>query len=80
MIKINLLPYRAARKKENIRKQISIFFFSFVLVVVILLFYNLSLQKRIDVLNTTITNHKTMLAKFETQAKEVDKIKNAFNK
>jgi type IV pilus assembly protein PilN len=79
MIQINLLPYRAARKKENIRKQISIFFFSFLLIVVILLFYNMSLQKRIDVLNTKITNNKTMLAKFEKQAKEVDRIKNAFN-
>jgi len=80
MIRINLLPYRAARKKENIRKQISIFFFSFLLVVVILLFYNISFQKRINVLNTKIKNNKIMLAKFETQAKEVDKIKNAFNK
>ena len=80
MIQINLLPYRAARKKENIRKQISIFFFSFLLIIVILLFYNMSLQKRIDVLNTKITNNKTMLAKFEKQAKEVDRIKNEFNK
>lgn len=79
MIRINLLPYRAARKKENIRKQISIFFFSFLLVVVILLFYNMRLQKRIDVLNTKIAENKTMLAKFENQAKEVDRIKNAFN-
>jgi len=70
MIQINLLPYRAARKKENIRKQISIFFFSFLLIVVILLFYNMSLQKRIDVLNTKITNNKTMLAK---QFREEDK-------
>jgi type IV pilus assembly protein PilN len=79
MIRINLLPYRATRKKENIRKQISIFFFSFLLVVVILLFYNMRLQKRIDVLNTKIAENKTMLAKFENQAKEVDRIKNAFN-
>lgn len=79
MIRINLLPYRAARKKENIRKQIGIFFFSFLVVVAILLFYNMSLQKRIDVLNTKIAENKTMLAKFEKQAKEVDRIKNAFN-
>ena len=65
MIRINLLPYRAARKKENIRKQISIFFFSFLLIVVILLFYNMSFQKRIDNLNTKIKNNKIMLAKFE---------------
>jgi len=79
MIRINLLPYRAARRKENIRKQISIFFFSFLLVVVIGLFYNMRLQKKIDNLNTKIKNNKIMLAKFEKQAKEVDRIKNAFN-
>jgi type IV pilus assembly protein PilN len=79
MIRINLLPYRAARKKENIRKQISIFFISFLVVAAILLFYNLSLQNRIDVLNTTIAENKTILARLETQAREVDKIKNAFS-
>jgi len=68
MIRINLLPYRAARRKD-----------SFLLVVVIGLFYNMRLQKKIDNLNTKIKNNKIMLAKFEKQAKEVDRIKNAFN-
>ena len=36
MIRINLLPYRAARTKENIRKQVSIFILSFILLVVLL--------------------------------------------
>jgi len=80
MIRINLLPYRAARKKENIRKQIGIFFLSLLVVVAVLLFYNMRLQKTIDVLNTKIAENKTMLAKFENQAKEVDRIKNAFRK
>ena len=79
MIRINLLPYRAARKKENIRKQIGIFSLSLLVVFAILLFYNMRLQKRIDSLNTTIAENKTMLAKFEKQAKEVDRIKKAFN-
>jgi type IV pilus assembly protein PilN len=79
MIRINLLPYRAARKKENIRKQIGIFFLSLLVVFAILLFYNMRLQKRIDVLNEKIAENKTMLAKFENQAKEVDRIKKAFN-
>ncbi|MGD9081923.1 MAG: PilN domain-containing protein [Desulfobacterales bacterium] len=79
MIRINLLPYRAARKKENIRKQISIFFLSLLAFVAILLFYNMRLKKQIDVLNTKIAENKTTLAKFEKQAKEVDRIKNAFN-
>jgi type IV pilus assembly protein PilN len=31
MIKINLLPFRAAKKKENVRRQISIYFLSLIL-------------------------------------------------
>ena len=79
MIRINLLPYREVREKENIRNQMSIFFFSFLVVVVILLVYNMSLQKRIDGLNTKIANNKKLLTKFEKQAKEVDRIKKEFN-
>jgi type IV pilus assembly protein PilN len=75
MIRINLIPYREIREKENIRKQMSIFFLSFLVVVVILVVYNMSLQKRIDRLNTKIANKKKMLAKIESQAKEVDRIK-----
>ena len=79
MIRINLLPYRAARKKENIRRQIGIFFFSLLVVVAALLFYNMRLQHKIDVLNAKIAENKTILAKYENQAKEVDRIKKAFN-
>ena len=35
MIRINLLPFRAARKKENVRRQVSVFLLSLVLVVII---------------------------------------------
>jgi len=79
MIRINLIPYREIREKENIRKQMSIFFLSFLFVVVILVGYNISLQKRIDGLNTKIANKKKKLAKIESQAKEVDRIKKDLN-
>lgn len=78
MIRINLLPYRELREKGNIRKQMSIFFLSFLVVVVILLVYNISLQKRIDGLNTKIATKKRLLTKVEKQAKEVDRIKDGF--
>ena len=79
MIRINLLPYRELREKENIRKQMSIFFLSFVIVAGILVVYNISLNQRIDSLNTKIANKKNLLTKFERQAKEVDRIKNTLN-
>jgi type IV pilus assembly protein PilN len=37
MIRINLLPFRAARKKENVRRQLSIFVLSLVLIFLVLL-------------------------------------------
>ncbi len=80
MIRINLLPYRAAQKKENIRRQISIFILAVIMVVVILLYYNMSLNNDIDALNTQIKNTKSMLAQVEQQAKKVDEIKKAFDR
>jgi type IV pilus assembly protein PilN len=79
MIRINLLPYRAAQKKENIRRQISIFVLAVIMVVGTLVYYNISLHNDIDALNTQIKNTKSMLARLEKQAKKVDEIKKAFN-
>lgn len=79
MIRINLLPYRAAQKKENIRRQISIFVLAVIMVVGTLVYYNISLNNDIDALNTQIKNTKSMLARLEKQAKKVDEIKKAFN-
>lgn len=80
MIRINLLPYRAAQKKENIRRQISIFVLAVIMVVGILVYYNMSLNNDIDALNTQIENTKTMLAQVEKQARQVDEIKKAFDR
>lgn len=80
MIRINLLPYRAAQKKENIRRQISIFVLAVIMVVGILVYYNMSLNSDIDALNTQIKNTKSMLAQVEKQAREVDEIKKAFDR
>ncbi len=78
MIRINLLPYRATQKKENIRRQISIFVLTVIMVVGILAYYNQSLNNDIDALNTQIKNTKSMLAQVEKQAQKVDEIKKAF--
>ena len=57
MIRINLLPFRAARKKENVRRQVSIFFLSFFFVVVVLVYYHISLGSKITNLKAKETNH-----------------------
>lgn len=77
MIRINLLPYRAARKKENILRQFNIFLLAFLIVSSFLIFFNIWLSNKIDTLNSTIQNTKAMLAQTEAQSKQVDQIKKA---
>ena len=75
MIRINLLPFRADRKKENIRRQVSIFLLSLAFMLIILFYFNFSLNSKIDKLNSNIKDTKSDLAKFEKINKEIAQIK-----
>ncbi len=75
MIRINLLPFRAARKKENIRRQISVFFLSLVLIVLALFFVQSILAKKIDTLNEQIRHTKNEIEKYAKINKEIQTIK-----
>lgn len=75
MIRINLLPFRAARTKENIRRQVSILFLSFVLVTIILLVYNSHLSGKIRILKANADTLEKEVSLYRKKAKEVDKIK-----
>ncbi len=79
MIRINLLPFRAARKKENVRRQISIFILTFVLTFLGFGSYSISLSGKVKTLETNIEIKKTELAKFEKINKEINKIKKKLN-
>ena len=75
MIRINLLPFRAARKKENIRRQVSIFLLSLVFLLIILFYYNWNLGSKIDGLKGKIQLTKTELNKYDKINKEIAGIK-----
>ena len=75
MIRINLLPFRAARKKENIRRQVSIFFLSFFLVVMALVYYHISLGNKILSLKAKIETTKKEVAKYDKINKEIASFK-----
>jgi type IV pilus assembly protein PilN len=75
MIRINLLPYRAARSKENIRKQVSIFLLSFVLLIIVLVVYNSHLSSKKEGLSNDLDNLKKEVAIYEAKAKQVEDIK-----
>ena len=75
MIRINLLPFRAARKKENIRRQVSIFVLSLAFMLIVLFYYNWTLGNKIDNLNAQIKHTKDELTKYDKINKEIAEIK-----
>lgn len=75
MIKINLLPFRAARRKENIRRQVSIFVLGLILSILIMLIYSMMLGTKIDRLESKLAKTKEDLKIYEQKAKEVDEMK-----
>jgi len=75
MIRINLLPFRAARKKENIRRQVSIFMLSLAFMLIIFFLINSRLGNKVDSLNANIKHTKTELAKYNKINDEITQIK-----
>jgi len=75
MIRINLLPFRAARKKENVRRQVSVFLLSFALIIVAVVYYNIWLGNKIAKMKARNQDTVTQIAKYEEINKEIAKIK-----
>lgn len=75
MIRINLLPFRSNRKKENIRRQLSVFVLSLILAVVAIFGINFFLGSQIDDLGRRITTTQAELEKYEKINKEIEEIK-----
>ncbi|MFH0727579.1 MAG: PilN domain-containing protein [Pseudomonadota bacterium] len=75
MIKINLLPFRLARKKENIRRQVSVFFLLILFSTAVLYWGNSYWNVKIDALTAKNGQLKTELQAAMAAANEVDKIK-----
>jgi type IV pilus assembly protein PilN len=75
MIRINLLPYRAARKKENIRIQVNVFLGSVFIVILLVVWFNAILGGRINDLNAEIVSTQEQVAKYQKINAEIDDIK-----
>ncbi len=75
MIRINLLPFRTERKKENVRRQASLFLLSLFLVLLVLFYYNFSLNSKIKKLNKRIATTNSELTKYNEINKEIARIK-----
>lgn len=71
MIKINLLPFRAARKKENIRRQISIYALVVIFILAVTGYYFLTLNREISRLETEKAQKKKELATYAQTTKKI---------
>ena len=75
MIKINLLPFRVARKKENIRRQISVFFLSLMMIILVLTWYTLGIDSKIVETRAQIKQVNAQIALYKEKADRVTEIK-----
>ena len=75
MIRINLLPFRVARKKENIRRQISIFFLLIILTIVALFWYTSVMNKQLLIITEKTKQVNFQISKYKEKADRVARIK-----
>jgi type IV pilus assembly protein PilN len=75
MIRINLLPFRTARKKENVRRQLSILLSSLFLAIILMFYINIRLNNQLREVNDKVNATKTEIAKYEKINKEIAEIK-----
>lgn len=75
MIRINLLPYRAARTKENVRNQVSVFILGMILLLVILVMGQGFLSARTNSMADKLDGLQKEVTKYEETAKKVEQYK-----
>jgi type IV pilus assembly protein PilN len=75
MIRINLLPYREKEKKENLRRQIFIFFGLLVLVLLIFVAIYLYISMSIGGLETKIREGEAKLAVLNKKVNDIERFK-----
>ena len=74
MIRINLLPFRAARKKENIRRQVSYYLGCVILILVVIFYLFLEVRGELNSLKGEKQRIETELATFEEAIKRIDEL------
>jgi len=74
MIKINLLPFRAARRKENIRRQITVYVLSVFLVLLVAGYFFLNLTSTLSDLADEKVAQQRELDKYADTIKKIKRI------
>lgn len=77
MIRINLLPFRAARAKENIRRQVSIFLLLLAFVALVMTYTTIVIDKEVLRLEAENTQISLQVKEYKAKADEVTAIEKA---
>lgn len=75
MIRINLLPFRAARKRENVRQQVVVFLLVVLIAGGVLAYVTYYLNDKISTLQKEIEYTQKQVAHYNAIAKEAEKLK-----
>jgi type IV pilus assembly protein PilN len=74
MIRINLFPFRAARIKENIRRQVTIYLLSTVFLILAMSYYTLNFTKEVKSLRNEQEKKQKDLATFQETIKKIQQL------
>jgi len=79
MIRLNLLPFRAARKKENVRRQVSVIILSLIFAIIVMSYLFVTLNNKISDLNVKIKETNIEVKKYNKINKKIAGIKKKLN-
>jgi type IV pilus assembly protein PilN len=79
MIRINLLPFRAARKKENVRRQVSLYFLSTFLLMLLVGYSWLSMSRNLSALEKEKIAKQNKLKSYQDTLKKIKEIEARIN-
>ena len=75
MIRINLLPFRAARKKENIKRQISVYVLTLLFLFALMAFFFLQLNGKVRHLRAEKASINKQLKTYAATTRKIQKLK-----
>jgi type IV pilus assembly protein PilN len=75
MIRINLFPFRAARIKENIRRQVTIYILSVVFIILVMGYYFMNLNSQVKSLQKERDDKKKELATYQEATAKIKALK-----
>jgi type IV pilus assembly protein PilN len=74
MIKINLFPFRAARKRENIRRQIGYYVATVVILLAVMVIYFQKLNSDVNALQSEQEHLQTELAEYQEVLRRINEL------